>query len=508
MQGREDIESSIMLQELRWIEARALDTRLVAVTASFNLATGGRNFGLSLSEFNVILRIEAGGLAEEEGTLRPGDRMVAVNMKPINVGDSIKEAIGGVEQVTFVVARRVATDRGLQGRVAAATAASSTAAQNLKTPAEIAKEMKAQVQKEMKEMKAQVGSAVSDFARRFGKKDGGGTVSKAVADNSSPTPPDGDGGNDGSIGLDGAAMPSLDGNAAAAVGGGAATAQGGGAETSLVALAAGEEGDPESDATLRGNSLPPVVPPPPPPPDRSLVDGSGGGGGSGGGDGGGDGGGGGGSGSSGGGGGSGGVDLRKLGADVGKKLDRLFPGRRRSTSGQSAVPPPPRAAARPPVLADEADEAGESAVTGSGEAVEEAPPETSCGGGRGGAVWTFPSSNAADSAGAPIGDGTAGGDEAAMSLGEGVEGEETELVNETKTRQSSVGSSGGEEEWCADTAPDTAPLPRPHQALSAPRPLPPASQVLRGGERSQERCPCRWPSAQSARLPRPPQRYA
>ena len=220
---RDEIEREIIAEEVRWLEARALDSRLVAVVAAFNFAISSRKFGLSLNEANVILRIEADGLAAEEGTLRVGDRLIAVNTTPINIGDSISEVISGLNQVTFVVARRVATEHGLQARMAAAVPSYARPTQQLKTPAELAelaKDMQAQAQNPpdagaerttFAQVQNVVGSAVSTlFSRQFGKKDG--PVAKTGADggnSSTPTlaPSDASTIEDfGAIGLDGLDM--------------------------------------------------------------------------------------------------------------------------------------------------------------------------------------------------------------------------------------------------------------------------------------------------------------
>lgn len=192
---RDEIEREIIIEELRWLEARALDSRLVAVVTSFNFAISSRKFGLSLNEANVILRIDADGLAAEDGTLRVGDRLIAVNTTPINIGDSISEVISGLDQVTFVVARRVATEHGLQARMAAAVSSYASPAQQLKTPAELAKEIQAQAQNPpdagaerttFAQVQNVVGSAVSTlFSRQFGKKDGPAAKTGADGGNSS-----------------------------------------------------------------------------------------------------------------------------------------------------------------------------------------------------------------------------------------------------------------------------------------------------------------------------------
>ena len=198
--SRDSIERDILVNELRWIEARALDTRLVAISVTFS-SLGDRTFGLHLNDANVILRIELGGLADEEGTLCPGDRIIAVNSSPLGVGDNVKDLISGHDCVTFVVARRVATSTDLATAVIAAAdvPASSTSegpASNAllaraSTDASIGVSAEAVVggaapaatvppasaprtpaSQLAKEKFSSVQNAVSDFARRFAKKDG------------------------------------------------------------------------------------------------------------------------------------------------------------------------------------------------------------------------------------------------------------------------------------------------------------------------------------------------
>lgn len=275
--ARDVIERDIINEEIRWLEPRAHQQRLIALTAIFKLEAG-RNFGISLSDANIILRIDAGGLAQEEGTLRSGDRIMAVNGVPVNHGDSIKEAIGSSEQVAFLIVR-LATDSELPTRVAKAAAEPTGPIQPARAPADLAKEMKASVQ-----------TAVSDFARRFGKKGAGEAATDAVGAQAESAaegtlPSDGNNPSGNSVGE---AIP---------VASGVASTDG--ASPSADGLSVQPVGPPSI-------SLPPP-PPPLPPGTKAATDEPA----------------------------RSGVDLSKLRADVGKRLNTYFPTRRRSTSGQA-----------------------------------------------------------------------------------------------------------------------------------------------------------------------------
>ena len=76
--ARERLEKSILADELRDAEIPFVS---VVATRFFRLGAGP--LGLGLNEFNVVLRVEPESAAEAEGSLRPGDRIVAVNCTPV-----------------------------------------------------------------------------------------------------------------------------------------------------------------------------------------------------------------------------------------------------------------------------------------------------------------------------------------------------------------------------------------------------------------------------------------
>ena len=59
----------------------------------------------------MILSIDADGLASEEGTLRVGDRIIAVNDRILTEqGLLVRDALCGLEQAIFVASRCVLTE--------------------------------------------------------------------------------------------------------------------------------------------------------------------------------------------------------------------------------------------------------------------------------------------------------------------------------------------------------------------------------------------------------------
>ncbi len=101
---RDALEKRILAEELA--RAEVSDVRLFAVAAAFSLVEG-RRVGLHLNYANVILRIDEDGLAHQEGTLRVGDRIVAVNTMPADVGVAVKDLIKGLDHFVFIAVRRV-----------------------------------------------------------------------------------------------------------------------------------------------------------------------------------------------------------------------------------------------------------------------------------------------------------------------------------------------------------------------------------------------------------------
>ena len=100
--SREALELEMLRRELSAVEEHAYATALVSLTASFSLA-GGRRLGVHLNDWNVILRIDEGLLAHEEGTLRVGDKLIAVNEMSAD-GVPVKDLIRGLDRVMFVYA--------------------------------------------------------------------------------------------------------------------------------------------------------------------------------------------------------------------------------------------------------------------------------------------------------------------------------------------------------------------------------------------------------------------
>ena len=101
---REVIEKEILAREL--LEEEVAPKHLGIVGASFKL--GDQLLGLHLNAYNVILRIDPGSLAQQEGTLQVGDRIVTVNSLPcveVAVKDLLQDVGDGL--VTFVAARLV-----------------------------------------------------------------------------------------------------------------------------------------------------------------------------------------------------------------------------------------------------------------------------------------------------------------------------------------------------------------------------------------------------------------
>ena len=96
---RDAIEKEILRAELR--EEEVAPKHLNVLVASFALV---RPLGLHLNASNVILRIDEGGLAEQEGTLAIGDRIVTVNNQPC-LDTAVKDLLKGVSEATFVATR-------------------------------------------------------------------------------------------------------------------------------------------------------------------------------------------------------------------------------------------------------------------------------------------------------------------------------------------------------------------------------------------------------------------
>eukprot|EP00964_Phaeocystis_antarctica_P160271 scaffold131745_cov66-Phaeocystis_antarctica.AAC.7 len=102
MEVRDIIEKEILARELR--EEEVAPKHLGIVGASFKL--GDQLLGIHLNAYNVILRIDPGSLAQQEGTLQVGDRIVTVNSLPcveVAVKDLLQDV--GDSLVTFVAAR-------------------------------------------------------------------------------------------------------------------------------------------------------------------------------------------------------------------------------------------------------------------------------------------------------------------------------------------------------------------------------------------------------------------
>ena len=102
---RDALERALLVAELRALEQHAYATELVSLTATFNMTEGAR-LGLHMNDWNVILTIDPGLRAHEEGTLRVGDRIIAVNDSSAD-GLRVKDLMPGLDRATFLVARRV-----------------------------------------------------------------------------------------------------------------------------------------------------------------------------------------------------------------------------------------------------------------------------------------------------------------------------------------------------------------------------------------------------------------
>ena len=91
--ARDALERELLRAELAGAE-RLTEQRVYVLTASFQIE-GGRRLGLHLNASNVILRMDSGGLADEEGTLRVRDRIIAVNGVPTE-GTAVKNHLPGL----------------------------------------------------------------------------------------------------------------------------------------------------------------------------------------------------------------------------------------------------------------------------------------------------------------------------------------------------------------------------------------------------------------------------
>ena len=106
LRSRQTVEASILSEVIAELEQRAYSVpTLISLAASFDL-TNGRRIGAHLNAANVVCHIEPGSQAEEEGTLRMGDKVVAVNTTPAE-GADVAEIIRGLDRVLFIVARQV-----------------------------------------------------------------------------------------------------------------------------------------------------------------------------------------------------------------------------------------------------------------------------------------------------------------------------------------------------------------------------------------------------------------
>ena len=80
MATREAVEAQVLRGELAVVEDERASfvPQLVSLAAQFS-PSGGRKLGLLIDGSCVVTRIVPKGLADEEGSLRIGDKIVAVN---------------------------------------------------------------------------------------------------------------------------------------------------------------------------------------------------------------------------------------------------------------------------------------------------------------------------------------------------------------------------------------------------------------------------------------------
>ena len=103
---REELETRLLREELASLEERAYSIpQLVSLAAHFNMA-GGQKLGMHLNSANVIVHIVPNGMVAQEGSLRKGDKIIAVNTTPAD-GTDVAQLIQGLDSVLFVVARQV-----------------------------------------------------------------------------------------------------------------------------------------------------------------------------------------------------------------------------------------------------------------------------------------------------------------------------------------------------------------------------------------------------------------
>ena len=106
---RDALEAQLLREELANLEKRAYCVNLISLTTSEFSMQQGRRLGVSLNDMNVIMYMDPMGIAAEEGTMRVGDRIIAINNTSSD-GIAIKDLLKGVDRVVFVLARKVYTE--------------------------------------------------------------------------------------------------------------------------------------------------------------------------------------------------------------------------------------------------------------------------------------------------------------------------------------------------------------------------------------------------------------
>ena len=138
---RDALEAQLLREELANLEKRAYCVNLISLTTSEFSMQQGRRLGVSLNDMNVIMYMDPMGIAAEEGTMRVGDRIIAINNTSSD-GIAIKDLLKGVDRVVFVLARKVYTEPPKQreeappsvGGVATAAAAPAASAETAGGP--------------------------------------------------------------------------------------------------------------------------------------------------------------------------------------------------------------------------------------------------------------------------------------------------------------------------------------------------------------------------------------
>ena len=110
------LEKELLAAELRQAESGpSPEWRLSIHAASLSLSEKSKHLGIHLNKDNVVLRIEPEGLVASDGTLRVGDRIIAINASTTE-GTTVQQLLQeycviskhSSTPVTLVAARRAA----------------------------------------------------------------------------------------------------------------------------------------------------------------------------------------------------------------------------------------------------------------------------------------------------------------------------------------------------------------------------------------------------------------